>query len=216
MWAAPYPGNQPVGSELRLWSGDRDGATLAGMHPTGVARALSVFATAPSKAPFYVAGGLLAGWAVLLGLTGLRYPEFPGSEGRARLVMLTTGLLVAATVTAAVTTAGTEGEGASSSAAGTAQRSGSVQLTADPTGQLAYDTKRATVRRGKFTLRLINRSKTPHNVTIAKGAKVVARTKTIQGATTSASANLPPGDYAFFCSVDAHRQAGMQGTLTVR
>jgi plastocyanin len=184
------------------------------MHPTGVARAVSVFATAPSKVPFYLAGGLLAGWAVLLGLTGLRYPEFPGSARRARLVMLTTGALVAATITTAVTTAGTEGEG--EGAAATAARSSSVQLTADPKGQLAYDRKRATVQHGKFTLRLINRSQTPHNVTIAKGAKVVARTKTIQGATTSATANLPPGDYVFFCSVDAHRQGGMQGTLTVR
>jgi plastocyanin len=52
-------------------------------------------------------------------------------------------------------------------------------------------------------------------VTITKGAKVLARTKTVQDATTSATANLPPGDYVFFCSVDAHRQAGMEGTLTV-
>jgi hypothetical protein len=65
---------------------------------------------APSKVPFHLAGGLLAGWAVLLGVTGLRYPEFPGSAGQARLVMLTTGLLVAATLTAAVVTAGKEGE----------------------------------------------------------------------------------------------------------
>jgi plastocyanin len=91
-----------------------------------------------------------------------------------------------------------------------------VQLTADPTGQLAFDRKRASVQRGKFTLRLINRSSIPHNVTITKGAKVLARTKTVQDATTSATANLPPGDYVFFCSVDAHRQAGMEGTLTVK
>jgi plastocyanin len=207
-----------AGSDLGRWSADRVGATLRKMHPTGVARAVSVFATAPSKVPFYLTGGLLAGWAVLLGLTGLRYPEFPGSEGRARLVMLTTGLLVAATLTAAVVTAGEEGagEGASSGAGATAPRSRSVQLTADPAGQLAYDTKRVTVQRGKFTLRLINRSETPHNVTIAKGANVVARTKTVQGATTSATANLPPGVYVFFCSVDAHRQGGMRGALTVR
>jgi plastocyanin len=188
------------------------------MYPTGVARAVSVFATAPSKVPFYLAGGLLAGWAVLLGLTGLRHREFPGTAGRARVVMLTTGMLVAATVTAAVVTAGEEGEveGAPSGPAGTATRSSSVQLAADPTGQLAFDRKRASVQRGKFTLRLINRSQIPHNVTIAKGAKALARTKTIQGATTSATANLPPGDYVFFCSVDAHRQAGMEGTLTVK
>jgi plastocyanin len=188
------------------------------MYPTGVARAVSVFATAPSKVPFYLAGGLLAGWAVLLGLMGLRHPDFPATAGHARLVMLTTGLLVAATLTAAVVTAGEEGEveGASSGAAAAGARSGSVQLTADPTGQLAFDRKRASVQRGKFTLRLINRSQIPHNVTVAKGAKVLARTRTIQGATTSATANLPPGDYVFFCSVDAHRKAGMEGTLTVK
>ena len=83
-------------------------------------------------------------------------------------------------------------------------------------GQLAFDRKRASVQRGKFTLRLINRSSIPHNVTITKGAKVLARTKTVQDATTSATANLPPGDDVFFCSVDAHRQAGMEGTLTVK
>ena len=43
---------------------------------------------------------------------------------------------------------------------------------------------------------------------------MLARIKTIQGATTSATANLPPGDYVFFWSVDAHRQAGMEGTMT--
>ena len=81
------------------------------MHPTGVASAAWVFASAPSKVPFYVAGGLLAGWAVLLSATGLRHPDFPESAGRARLVMLTSALLVAATATAAVLTAGEEGKG---------------------------------------------------------------------------------------------------------
>jgi len=181
------------------------------MQPAGVARAASVIAAAPSKVPFYVAGGLLAGWAVLLGFIGLSLPDFPGSEGRARLVMLTTGVLVAATLTAAVLTAGEETEGAAP-AAGT----GSVQLTADPSGKLAYDRKQLSVDHGKVTVRLVNRSQTPHNVTIAKGSRVLAGTRTIEGATTSTTVDLPPGAYVFFCSVDAHRQAGMQGTLTVR
>jgi plastocyanin len=181
------------------------------MHPAGVARAASVIAAAPSKAPFFVAGGLLVAWAVLLGLLGLSHADFPGSEGRARLVMLNTGVLVAATVTASVLTAGEEtGEATSGAAAG------SLQLTADPSGKLAYDRKQASVDHGKVTVRLTNRSQTPHNVTIAKGGKVLAATKTIEGATADTTVNLPPGDYVFFCSVDEHRQAGMQGTLTVR
>jgi uncharacterized cupredoxin-like copper-binding protein len=30
------------------------------------------------------------------------------------------------------------------------------------------------------------------------------------------SAQLKPGNYTFYCSVPGHRQAGMQGTLTVK
>jgi hypothetical protein len=39
-------------------------------------------------------------------VSGLAHPDFPESAGRARLVMLTTAALVAATLTAAVLTAG--------------------------------------------------------------------------------------------------------------
>jgi plastocyanin len=188
------------------------------MHPTGVASAVWVFASAPSKVPFYLAGGLLAGWAVLLSATGLTHPDFPGSAVRARLVMLGTAVLVAATLAAAVLTAGEEGaaEGGPSAPAASTAPSSALQLTADPTGQLAYDKKHATVRAGRFAIRFVNKSPVQHNVTIAKGTRVLARTKTIQGAATTATANLPAGDYVFFCSVDAHRQAGMQGTLTVK
>lgn len=184
------------------------------MHPTGVASAAWVFAAAPSKVPFYVAGGLLAGWAVALTAVGMTHPEFPGSAVRARLVMLTTGLLVAATVSAALVTAGDEeGATAAPSAAGAA---GTLRLTADPTGQLAYDTRRATATAGRISVELVNESPVPHDVTIASGTRVVAQTKTIQGGTTSATAELAPGEYAFYCAVDGHRQAGMEGTLTVR
>jgi azurin len=53
-------------------------------------------------------------------------------------------------------------------------------------------------------------------VTIAKGAKVLAQTKTISGGSATTTANLAHGEYVFYCSVDAHRAAGMQGTLTVK
>jgi plastocyanin len=63
---------------------------------------------------------------------------------------------------------------------------------------------------------LVNRSPVAHNVTIAQGSKTIAATKTIQGGTATTTATLGPGEYAFYCSVDAHRQAGMEGTLTVK
>jgi hypothetical protein len=70
--------------------------------------ALLVFAAEeaePSKTAFYVCGGLLASWAVLLGVVGLRSPEFPGGASAARGVMAISTVLVVATMAAAVITA---------------------------------------------------------------------------------------------------------------
>jgi plastocyanin len=69
-------------------------------------------------------------------------------------------------------------------------------LSADPTGQLAYDRKRADLKAGRVTIRFVNRSPVAHYVTVAKGSKKVAATKVIDGAETTATANLPPGQYA--------------------
>jgi plastocyanin len=188
------------------------------MHPIGVATAAWVFASEPSKTPFYLAGGLLAGWAVLLGAFGLLHPDFPGSAAASRLVMLTSAVLVAATVTTAVTTAGESvtTEGGASGSTGSAAPTSALNLSADPTGKLAYDKKQATLRAGRFPIRLVNNSSLPHNVTIAKGAKVLAQTKTITGGSATSTANLAAGEYVFYCSVDGHRAGGMQGTLTVK
>jgi uncharacterized cupredoxin-like copper-binding protein len=40
-------------------------------------------------------------------------------------------------------------------------------------------------------------------------------TKTVANGKVSAVVDLKAGDYTFYCSVDAHRQAGMEGKLTV-
>jgi hypothetical protein len=58
----------------------------------------------PSKTGFYVAGGILAAWAVVLGFFGLRSPDFPGSDGAARGVMAISAVLVVAAMSAAVLT----------------------------------------------------------------------------------------------------------------
>jgi plastocyanin len=190
------------------------------MHPTGVASAAWVFA-ATSKTPFYVAGGLLAGWAVLVSVLGAMRPDVPRS-GRGRgLVILGTFALAGATMAAAVVTAGGEGK-AQAPAAAAPQRPASfgaastLELAADPSGQLAYDKKHATLKPGAVAIHLVNTSPVPHNVTIAAGSRVLAQTKTVQGATVTAKADLKAGDYVFYCSVDAHRAGGMEGTVTVR
>jgi hypothetical protein len=52
-----------------------------------------------------------------------------------------------------------------------------VNLSADPTGKLAYGKQQATVRAGRVPIRLVNNSSLPHNLMIAKGAKVLGQTK---------------------------------------
>jgi hypothetical protein len=42
---------------------------------------------AVSKTPFFIGGGVLALWAVVLATLGLRNPSFPGDAGGQRMVM---------------------------------------------------------------------------------------------------------------------------------
>jgi plastocyanin len=197
----------------------------------------------PSKVPFYVTGALLAAWAVTLAAIGLSRPEFPGSAERARGVMALSAVLVVATMATAVATASkpTKGEGREQPSGQTAPAQGSppqgqvggasgggpppatagaaasatVQVAADPSGQIAYQQKSLSARAGRVTIQFTNQAPVPHDVTIAQGSRRIGGTRQITGSKTTATVTLTAGRYTFYCSVDAHRQAGMQGTLTV-
>jgi hypothetical protein len=57
-----------------------------------------------NKVPFYIAGGALALWAVILAAIGLNRPAFPGNVGGARGVVALTVILVIIAMAVAVTT----------------------------------------------------------------------------------------------------------------
>jgi hypothetical protein len=59
----------------------------------------------PSKTIYYIAGGALAIWAVVLSFVGLRSPSFPGGGGAARGVMALSAVLAVAAMATAVITA---------------------------------------------------------------------------------------------------------------
>ena len=76
-----------------------------------------------------------------------------------------------------------------------------------------------TAKAGKVTVKFTNASSLPHNFTLQQGTggAVVGATPTFSGGgTKTVSVTLKPGTYTFYCSVDGHRAAGMQGTLTVK
>jgi plastocyanin len=180
------------------------------MIPTGAASALSVLAAAPSKVPFYLAGGVLAAWAVVLAFVGIRRPGFPTSKGGRRGVIGASLLLVLAAMSTAVATAGEEHEGEA------AATSSELTLTADPSGAAAFDRKEGTVKSGTVTVKLVNESQLGHNVAVAQGARELGKSDTITEDETELRVDLRPGEYEFYCTVTGHRAAGMEGTLTVR
>ncbi|HEV2924228.1 MAG TPA: plastocyanin/azurin family copper-binding protein [Solirubrobacteraceae bacterium] len=76
------------------------------MHSLAVALA-PILAAEKSKVPFYIAGGLLVVWALVVSLAlGLRRPEFPGGQSGERAVIGISVVLVLAAVASAVLTSG--------------------------------------------------------------------------------------------------------------
>lgn len=57
----------------------------------------------PSKSAFYVAGGALAGWAVLVSAVGMLRPGFPTAAQSRALIAVTLILVAAAMATAVIT-----------------------------------------------------------------------------------------------------------------
>jgi plastocyanin len=142
-----------------------------------------------------------------------------------KLAILASALVVAAL---ALTACGGDDDDDSSAATSTstttqAQGGGgggggeTLKVTADPGGQLAFEEKSLSAKAGQVTIDFDNPSSTDHDVTIEdQGGTEVAATDIIADDTATANANLESGSYTFFCSVDGHREAGMEGPLNVK
>ena len=115
----------------------------------------------------------------------------------------------AATGSATTTTTGGGGGGGGGG--------GTIDVEADPGGQLAFTETEISAPAGDDTVNFNNPSSVGHDVVIEDAdGNEVARTDVITDDQTSTTANLKAGEYTYFCSVDGHRAAGMEGTLTVK
>jgi plastocyanin len=91
---------------------------------------LAPLAAEKSKVAFYVAGGLLVAWALIVSLAlGLRRPQFPGNQVGQRGVIAITVVLVLAALSTAVLTAGGS---PSAGAAGSSEKSASTEAAPSP------------------------------------------------------------------------------------
>jgi plastocyanin len=81
---------------------------------------------------------------------------------------------------------------------------------------LAFDTTELSAKAGKVTIDFKNPSAIPHNVVIEQNGKELSGFEPLAEGEESETAELKPGTYTFYCSVPGHREAGMEGTLTVK
>jgi plastocyanin len=82
---------------------------------------------------------------------------------------------------------------------------------------LAYTSDSATAKAGKVTVDFTNSQPLTHDVAIEDSSgKTIGKTELIAEGSDSTAVNLKPGEYTYYCTVPGHREAGMEGTLTVK
>lgn len=98
-------------------------------------------------------------------------------------------------------------------------QNGRLEIDADPNGQLAYTVAEATAPAGALEIDSRNASTVPHDIALQEGTSgaELAKGDTVSnGGVSRISVDVRPGDYTFYCTLPGHREAGMEGRLTVR
>jgi plastocyanin len=194
---------------------------------------------------FYVLGIALVVAALVVSALGIRDERFPGSRGLLVGVAVAIAALVGATAVFAVRNAVDEehhreaelaseeaeepqaaepapaGEQPQQEGGGAAPKpaaegpGGTLELAAEPAA-IAYDKTKLSSKPGEVTIDFSNPAPLQHDVVISEDDRILAQSDLISDSQTSVSAELAPGSYVFYCSVPGHREAGMQGTLSVK
>lgn len=113
---------------------------------------------------------------------------------------------------------GNQAPAKTTAAAPAASSGGRLAIKAVESNGLSFDPKTLKAKAGTVTITMDNPSadSQPHAVSV-EGSGVAAAGKIAQpGGTSAVTVKLKPGTYTFFCPVDGHRAAGMEGTLTVQ
>jgi plastocyanin len=103
------------------------------------------------------------------------------------------------------------GSNSSSSSGGGGQ---TLSIGAPASGALKFTKKTLKAKAGTVTVKFDNAASVPHAFSV-EGNGVDKDGKVVTKGSDTLTVKLKPGKYTFYCPVDGHRQAGMQGTLTV-
>jgi plastocyanin len=101
-------------------------------------------------------------------------------------------------------------------AEGTAEaENGVLEIPADPNGGLFYEFAEASAPAGQLTIQSLNESSIDHDISL-EGNGVDEQGDVVKdGGVSEIEVDLDPGEYTFYCSVEGHREGGMEGPLTV-
>jgi plastocyanin len=100
---------------------------------------------------------------------------------------------------------------------GAAGGASTVDISTPSGTDLAFDQKDVSAKAGNVTIDFDNKQSITHDVTVEDSSgKELGATDLISSSTATTSVDLTSGTYTFFCSVPGHREAGMEGTLTVK
>ena len=190
---------------------------------------------------YVIAGAVLAAWAVIVSLLGMR--GFPHGRTGERAAIGITAVLFLGAVGSAIadqTKVGERhgpheeehaekpepaGEQSAAPQAGQSDDEGeqdnsgeqtNIALEADPGGALKFDTDSAQAPAGRVTLTMTNPSRVPHDISL-RGNGVDEHGDVVEkDGESTVEADVQPGlSYEFYCSVPGHEQGGMKGTLQV-
>ncbi|HVL25962.1 MAG TPA: PQQ-binding-like beta-propeller repeat protein [Thermomicrobiales bacterium] len=187
-----------------VFTGGLDGV-VRGYNTADGTQVFTYQATAGLNAPFAVSGDYLyipAGGPLIPSADTWN----PAPEPAAQLIALKIGGEVQTAPEAGAATAETAPEGEAAAGA-----EGAIEVH---TVDLAFEPKELSIAAdADVTITVVNKGNLQHDFIIENtdfGTEILDG-----GASVELVVNLPAGTYTYYCSVPGHREAGMQGTLTV-
>lgn len=124
---------------------------------------------------------------------------------------MTVAWLLVATVALAACGGGDDQAAGNGGGGGGTSDGGVVEVAG--TDALAFEPEQLTAAAGEVTVELTSGEGVLHTFVIDQTDEVVV--EAAAGETATGTVDLDAGEYTFYCDVPGHREAGMEGTLTV-